>query len=90
MRAYTLFKRSYMGHNETAWLKIHDVSSLADFSKAFHLHTGYASTGAAADAFWFQFMEIRCSKHPKFQQNRDELREIIRIFKLNAPGNTPG
>lgn len=82
-RKYTLFRRSYMDNAETAWLRIHDISLMASFAVAFREHTGYQSNGAAATAYWCQQAEIRCAKHQKFHENRDELRSIINIWKGN-------
>lgn len=72
-----------MANSETAWLRIHDTAALVSFQTAFRQHTGYKSNGGAANPYWFQYSEMRCSKHQTFAENRNELREIIAIWKKN-------
>lgn len=75
-RRYTLFRRAYMGNSETACIRVHDASIVPALADAFRRHTGYKSNGASLDDYCFQWMEIRCSKHLSFPENRDELRKI--------------
>lgn len=81
MRRYTLFKRAYMAHTETAWLKIHDLSFVPPLLRAFADYTGYKSLGAAADAWYCQRLEMRCSAFPTFDENRAAIMAVVNLAK---------
>lgn len=70
-----------MANENAAWIRVHDLSFVPHLRKAFEQHTGYKSGGGALDAFWFQYGEIRCAKHPDFAANKSELQAIVELAK---------
>jgi len=79
---YILCKCHRYAHTESALLRILDLSVIPKMLAAFRAHTGYRSSGAALDAYYFQQTGLICSKHPTFAENRDEIRAILRSYNF--------